>query len=333
MAGEGDGTSITLVDVAVALLGLGPVASLLAWVFGLGPFAVWFWAVSAPSILLLCSIVWWATRDGERPRLRLAVVAGTVGGLLGTFGYDVFRLPFHLFGLRLLTPIDSYGVLLLGADRSNDLTGLAGWLYHVSNGVGFGIAYGVVALGRRWWWGVLWAMVLETATIATPFVGTYGLRGRWVIIGIAYAAHVAYGVPLGRWVERASVRVPQLLELTRRPILVSLSVAVFGLFFWHHPWRSIGSAWSGSSAASASASVSVVRDRFEPRWLRVAVGECVTVHNRDEVIHALRGAGEKPTPLPARGSGRACFADDGVHRVRTSSRPDAGGYVIVDPSR
>ena len=313
----------------MAFLGLCSVASLLAWVFGVGPFATWFWAFSAPALALLVAVVTLATRNGRRPELRTAVVAGTIGGLLGTLGYDVFRLPFHLAGLRLLTPIDSYGVLLLGADHSDDLTGLVGWMYHVTNGVGFGIAYAVVALHRRWWWGVLWAMVLETATILTPFVGTYGIEGKWAIIAIAYAAHVAYGVPLGRWVERAGTRVPQLHEMTKRPIAVALLVTAAGLVLWHHPWTVLGDRDDGGGGAL---SVAVRDGRFVPRWLRVAPGDCVLVHNRDAAGYTVTGAGHD-VALAARGTASVCFDDDGVHRVRTSSRPDAGGYVIVDAEK
>ena len=74
---------------------------------------------------------------------------------MGTIGYDLFRLPFVASGLRVLAPIDSYGVLLLDAHTSSPLSGFAGWVYHFSNGIGFGIAYAAVALGRRrWYWAV-----------------------------------------------------------------------------------------------------------------------------------------------------------------------------------
>ena len=256
---------------AVALAGA-PVASLLAWVFGLGRFSVWFWWVSAPGIVALAVLGVVVGRRGTDPRLHTALVAGTVGGLIGTAGYDLFRLPFAFAGYRLLAPIDSYGVLLLGAPSSSALTGFAGWAYHVSNGVGFGIAYAVVALGRRWWWGVGWAMVLETATVLTPFVDTYALRGRWGLIAVAYAAHVFYGVPLGRWVERAEERVGQLREdTTRRPALLALALVLVGLLAWHQPW------------AGTSTTAAVVRQgRLVPRWLHVPVDACRTVRNEDD---------------------------------------------------
>ena len=308
-------------SVAVVLLAGTPVASLLAWVFGLGRFSTWFWLVSAPGIVALATIAWFTARGGRNPRLHTALVAGTIGGLLGTAGYDLFRLPFAFAGYRLLAPIDSYGVLLLGASSSDALTGFAGWAYHVSNGVGFGIAYAVVALGRRWWWAVLWAMVLESATVLTPFVDTYALRGKWGVIGIAYAAHVFYGVPLGRWVERADQRVAQLREdTTRRPAALSLAIVAAGLLVWHQPWTAIG----GPAAATE-----VRNGRFVPRWLHVPVDGCRLVSNGDDERYALTGV-PGGVELPRRGRARVCFPEPGVHRIRTSAKPDAGGFVIVD---
>ena len=305
--------------VAVVLLAGSPVASLLAWVFGLGRFSQWFWLVSAPGMIALAVVALVVARRGDEPRLHTAMVAGTIGGLIGTAGYDVFRLPFAFAGYRLLAPIDSYGVLLLGAPSSSALTGFAGWAYHVSNGVGFGIAYAVVALGRRWWWAVAWAMVLETATVLTPFVDTYALRGKWGLIAIAYAAHVFYGIPLGRWVERADERVRQLREdTTRRPALVALIAVALGLAVWHQPW----------SSSSSEAAV-IRRGRLVPRWLHVPVDGCRTIRNEDGDDHVLTG-GTARTELRAHERARVCFPDAGVHRLRTSAKPDAGGFVIVD---
>ncbi|HUP87394.1 MAG TPA: hypothetical protein VM143_17210 [Acidimicrobiales bacterium] len=314
-------------SLAVVLLAGTPVASLLAWVLGLGRFSVWFWRVSAPGVAGLIAVGWWLASRRAGGRLHTAMVAGTIGGLIGTAGYDVFRLPFLIAGYRLLAPIDSYGVLLLGAHGSSPLTGFAGWAYHVSNGVGFGIAYAAVAFGRRWWWGVLWAMTLETATVLTPFVDTYGLRGRWGLIAIAYAAHVFYGLPLGRWVERADARVAELrAETAGRPAVLALVGVGVGLLVWHQPWSVVGRGGDDDGGGAAD----VRAGRFVPRWLHVAVDDCIEVHNGDGSSYAISGAGAATVALPRRGTATVCFPEPGVHRIRTSAKPDAGGFVIVD---
>ena len=329
MQARAGGRSPLLLSAVVVVLSGGSVASLLAWVFGLGRFSVFFWTLSAPSIVALAAVGAWlgSTTDERWRRLRTAMVAGTIGGLIGTAGYDLFRLPFHLAGYRLLAPIDSYGVLLLGASGSSPLTGFAGWAYHVSNGVGFGIAYAVVASGRRWWWAVGWAMILESATVLTPFVDTYALRGKWGVIAIAYAAHVFYGLPLGRWVERADERLAQLRDdTTRRPATIALGAVAVGLLAWHQPW-------SGLASLGDPVPVPSVREgRLVPRWVHVPVDGCLALENLDGSAYSVTGTGLAGTAveLPRRGTVDVCFPEAGVHRIRTSAKPDAGGFVIVD---
>lgn len=306
--------------VGLAALGLGPVVPLLAWVYGLGSFAVWFWAVGGPALVVLALLGWVASRPRPRraeraspgpsspDRLHTILVAGTIGGLLGTVGYDLFRVPFAAAGLRVLAPIDSYGVLLLDARTSSPLSGFAGWGYHFSNGIGFGIAYAAVALGRRWWWGIGWGLVLETATLVTPFADAYGLRGQYGMIAVAYAAHVPYGLAVGWAGERGGTLVGQLREVSRRSTVYALAVLVAVLGVWHRPF----SAGAGGAGASGAATT-VVSGRFTPEWVRVPVGGCVTIRFED------------------RAAARRCFSEEGVHRVRLDDRPYSGGFVIADP--
>jgi hypothetical protein len=273
-------------------------------VYGLGRFAVWFRLLAAPAVLLLAGIALAASRPASPyRRLRVALVVGTVGGLVGTIGYDLFRVPFVAGGLRLLAPIDSYGVLLLDDLTSSPLSGFAGWAYHFSNGIGFGIAYAAVALGRRWWWGVGWALVLETASVVTPFADSYGLRGRWGVIAIAYAAHVPYGLAIGWAAQRGDALVAQLAEVSRRSTVYALGALLAFLVVWHQPFYGGG----------AVAATTVEDGRFTPQWMRVPVGGCVTIRH---------GPGE---------SEQRCFDDEGVHRVRLGDRPYSGGFVIADP--
>ena len=278
-----------------ALCGLLPVGALLAWSFELGTFRSWFLVVGVPPLLALVGIAVWG---GRTERFRTALAAGLAGGLLGTIGYDVFRIPFAMAGLRVFAPIESYGVLILGADTSGPLTHFTGWAFHFVNGLGFGVAYAMVALGRNKWWAVAWAMVLETATIVTPFAVTYGLAGKWDLIAIAYAAHVAYGLPLGMVVASAP-RTP--LSLRYAGGMVALLVV--SLVIWLRPF----------ALPETGTETRIENGRFKPEWIRVAPGGCVTVHDG--------------------GSTRElCFDDEGVHRVKLTNEPYSGGFVIVDPA-
>lgn len=311
----------------VAVLGLLPVLALLAWVCGFGAFRPWFLATGLPAVVALVAIgiLSWKRGFGGRA-VRLALVAGSLGGLAGSLGYDIFRIPFIVGGLRLFAPIDSYGVLLLGATESSSATGFAGWAYHFTNGIGFGIAYAAVALGRRWPWAVLWGVVLETATILTPFADSYALRGRWDLIAIAYAAHLAYGVPLGLIVQRAA-------KWDRdRPLYVPASVLLvlmgMVLVVWLRPGSSSAEDERGRAVAPGASAV-VVKGRLHPEWTRVPVGGCVVVENSDDRAYELPG---DDGTLPARGRGRVCPEGEGAHRVRLHGAYFSGGFVLVDPA-
>lgn len=325
----GSGTERILTGIC-GLLGLLSVASLLAWAYRLGRFDLWFLAVGAPAILLLIAIGVWVTRMGRYPRLRAALITGVIGGLLGTIGYDLFRIPFAAAGLRLFAPIESYGVLLVNADSSSPWTDLAGWSYHFANGIGFGVFYAALALGRRWWWGIAWGMVLETGTLITPFATTYAIAGQWDLIAIAYAAHVAYGYPLGRVVQSGRAFADSALEVSRRPIVWTLVALASFLLIWHRPFVIPGDVRARHPVAQGPSAV-VVEGRFVPEWLRVASGGCVVLRNDDESAYTVDAASNKPV-LKTGKTERVCFDEVGVHRVRISNTPYSGGFVIVDPA-
>lgn len=314
----------------VFLLGGTSVASLLAWVYGLGSFRVWFLAVSLPGQLALAAVALWVARRDDLEELRVLLLAGFLGGLVGTIGYDLFRVPFALAGLRVLAPIDSYGVLAAGADASSQWTGLLGWTYHVTNGIGFGLAYAMLAPRRHWGWGVLWAMVLESATIVSPFATQYALRTdeglRLVPIAIAYAAHVPYGLAIGFAVQRPGRTAGAVRSFGRHAVPGLLVAVVAGLVSWLQPWSG-GVAAEGRAVADGASAV-VIDQRFEPEWLRVAPGECVTFDNRDGVTYEIAAGGTSAVLAP--GITQVCFTEPGVHRVRTTDEPYAGGFVIVD---
>ena len=258
----------------LAVAGLLPVAALLAWVCGLGRFSWWFLATGVPAVVVLAALGS-VTRRDHTSWVRVALVAGVLGGLLGTAGYDLFRIPFVLDGRRLFAPIESYGVLLTDARSSSNLTDLAGWSYHVVNGVGFGIAYAAVMVGRRWWWGIGWGLALETATLVTPFADAYALRGNWDVIAIAYAAHVPYGAAVGWAAQDAGRWVPDLAGRRIPVVATSLVAVAAGLLWWHQPWT----------------------DK-EPisTWRRVPLGACATVDGQrscptGDGVHRVRGDG------------------------------------------
>lgn len=136
-------------------------------------------------------------RGEETAEFAVRFRAGLLGGLMGTIGYDLFRIPFHFAGMNPFAPIDAYGLWLVGGTASGWSTDLVGYIYHVSNGLAFGWIYSLIASRRAWGWALLWALMLEALAVATVFGLVFEIRQIGAPVIIAFAAHVFYGVPLG----------------------------------------------------------------------------------------------------------------------------------------
>ncbi len=315
--------------IALALLAMLSVAPLLAWVYRLGEFSTWYWYVTVPALVALAVAGVVVARSERRVRLHHTMVAGAIGGLIGTIGYDVFRLPFMALGLRLLAPVDSYGVLLLDAVGSSGRTGTAGWFFHTTNGVCFGVAFALIAARRHWAWALGWAMVLETATIATPFVTLYGLSTRPWLIVIAYLAHIPYGLAIGFAVRNPEATVRALADFAPRfgttIILVATTAA---LVLWQRPWTTSAVLARGEAVAPGASAVVHGQGRMSPSWLRVPVGGCVSIRN--DMATPLVFAG---TNIAVGVIGQACFERAEVQRVKVANRDWSGGFIIVDPEQ
>lgn len=309
--------------LGTAFLAGGSIAALLADVYGIAPMWRVFWLASVPSMVLLAVGAAW---PGVHPELRKRIRVGAVGGALGTLGYDLVRVPFALAGQRVFAPIESYGLLIADASASSGLTSTLGWLYHLSNGVTFGVAYAVVAARRSWAWGVLWGLLLETVAVLSPFAVRYGISGQLVPIAIAYGAHVFYGYPLGRVVQDLDRVDTALRGWGRHSVAAILVVAMVIIVGWHRPWSQSANERAAARLSAAGPTATVVRrDRFEPEWLRIRAGGCVVVQNSSAVGYA--------TPygrVPAGSAGELCFDRPGVYRVRLGSRPYSGGFVYVE---
>ncbi|MGI8608056.1 MAG: hypothetical protein ACR2MY_02325 [Candidatus Dormibacteria bacterium] len=267
-------------------------------------------------------------RTGRYPTLLVAISAGATGGLLATIAYDIVRLPFLAEGYRLFAPIDTYGILMTGASTSSPFTELLGWSYNFMNGIGFGIAFGMIALGRKWLWAIPFALALETTTIVTPYADVYGLRGKLDVIAIAYGAHLFFGAALGLVVERAG----RWRDIRDSPIPAwwGLAATALVLIVANHPWTL--ASYLAPASALTPRPASVVHDGvFQPDWMRVPVGGCVLLDNRDAHPYRLNAPPQAPT-LAAGSQQRYCFHKVGVSRVVLNGVPYSGGWVLVDPA-
>jgi hypothetical protein len=313
-------------QLGVFVLAGGSIAALLADLFGLAPIWQVFWGVSVASMVLLTVL---AVIPQVSPELRRRIRVGAVAGAAGTLGYDIVRVPFALAGQRVFAPIESYGVLIANATASSGLTSTLGWLYHLSNGVTFGIAYAAVAARRPWPWGIAWGLTLESVAVFSPFASRYGLQGQLVPIAIAYGAHVFYGYPLGRLVQDLDRVDAGLRRIGRFSVAITLTVAALAVVGWHRPWSQTAVEREAAQLSAMGQPHTIVTGtRFEPEWLRIHAGECIVVENRTDVRYETPQGTVAPDAASA-----LCFNTPGVYRVRLGSRPYSGGFVYVEAAR
>ena len=145
----------------------------------------------------------WRLR-GLTPDLRLVVrrraATGLLAGLLGVLAYDLTRLLMVTIFSFQVHPYDTFpifGQLIIGGDK-----GTAQWVvgtgYHYLNGVMFAVGLCMLLPGRRWLFGVAWALGLEAFTL-TFYPGWLHMHD--IVLQeftvVSMTGHLAYGTTIG----------------------------------------------------------------------------------------------------------------------------------------
>lgn len=300
-------------------------AALLAKVYGLTSMQTATLALAAPCSVGLLVVWMWSMRT-SREALTSTLSLGFIGGIAGTIAYDLVRVPFHLMGQRIFAPIGAYGVWISGASTSSRFTEVIGWTYHFSNGITFGMMYALFFRGRAWWWAVVWGLLLETIALGSPFGRIFSVTGNYSAIGIAYAGHIAWGIPLGLLVQHSDAT---LAYLARTPDSLKWSTFLLGC---------VALAWPMFSTARIQRDKDVIprefraeNDFLRPDWVRIQRGAVVRILNpgADSIWvrileHDIRiGPGQRqliPFPRP------------GVHQAFVeTTRRSRSSFVIVEP--
>jgi hypothetical protein len=313
----------TLLAMALAATSIG---ALLSDMYGVLSMHTFFWYITVPSMVVLA--VLGSVRIPALLPVQERIRVGAVAGIAGLIGYDVVRIPLVVIGQRVMAPIDSYGLLISGNSMATPWSNTIGWLFHLSNGITFGVIYCLVAARAHWIFGVLWGVTLETAVVFSPFLERYGLAGKYGSIALAFAAHVAYGLPVGKLCQRFDRTRDELASVFKRPAVIVIGIAFAGLVLWHHPWTTSSARREASrvAAASGQASVVVTHDRFIPEWVRIEPGECVHVANRTTTSFTT-----KLGPVPAAAETDLCPKNKSgsVARVKLNGEAYSGGFVMV----
>jgi hypothetical protein len=186
---------------------------LLAEFYGLCTMRTFFYFVLVPATAVLIVLGVHDRAKGDR-QLWNAVLWGAVAGLAGAAAYDIFRLPFvfsRQWGLEGIVPpmplfkvFPGFGAMLLGEPAVqtyySPAAHLIGWAYHFSNGASFGIMYAALVgtpQVRHWIWGVMMAVGIELALLASPYTRFFGIPMSSLFVAVTLTAHIIFGAAMG----------------------------------------------------------------------------------------------------------------------------------------
>ncbi len=124
---------------------------------------------------------------------------GLLAGALATAAYDISRWSVEATNLsssNSFVAIRVFGTGLTGRSPFDAAALAAGWTFHLVNGLGFALAYMFLAAGRRWWYAVGYALVLE-AFLVGLYPGWLGLTLTREFLSVSIGGHIAFGTVLG----------------------------------------------------------------------------------------------------------------------------------------
>jgi hypothetical protein len=282
-----------------------------------------------PSLVLLAAVCVGA-QTRQRRDVRDAIMVGAFAGLLATFAYDIARIPFLLAGVRVFITHDAYGIWIAEAELSSRFTHALGWAYHFSNGISFGVIYALFMRGEHWGLAVLYALMLETINLLTPFSAVFGISRNWLAIGILYLGHLAFGVVLGVIIQNFE---RWLAWLKASPIwqFASALVVGFGLL-------TIDTLLPASAALDARASAGVFKIEghlLNPDFIRLVDGRRdVEIRNPDNKPVTVKTRPiERTVLVPSNSNLRLELPHEGIFQlfVETPGRTTSS-FVIVEPA-
>jgi hypothetical protein len=145
---------------------------------------------------------WWFERvapSDVRRRFHEVLRVGAVAGLVATVAYDASRWSLvHLFGLGVnpYGALSAFGDALLPGSRKAGWVPVAGFGYHVLNGVSFGIAYTGLFRRRGALVGIAFGLGLEACMLAI-YPGWLDIKSLSEFTQMSIVGHVCYGATLG----------------------------------------------------------------------------------------------------------------------------------------
>ncbi len=181
-----------------------------------------------PSIIVIFAIG--ILSRSRFPRISNRIFVGMSAGAVASFALEAIRIPGYMFAKWL--PMDSM-ISLPGLFLTEKITALsevkqvvmqsgvamnlyhapfdafmAGALWHFWNGATFGIIYALLIGKGKWWYGMIWAFIIEIVMMVSPYLiimkGPFGIEHMdgYNIFAITLIAHLAFGAVLGILVQK-----------------------------------------------------------------------------------------------------------------------------------
>jgi len=194
-----------------------------------------------PSVVIIFAIGILAR--SKYPRLTSRVFKGMAAGAIASIGLETIRIPAYMFAKWM--PMDSM-ISLPGLLLTEKITALsqvkqvimqsgipmnlyhapldaflAGGLWHFWNGATFGIIYALLIGKGKWWYGMIWAVVIELTMMMAPYLimmkGPFGIEymDGYNIFVITLIAHLVFGAILGIIVQRWKKDSTSIIDLKR----------------------------------------------------------------------------------------------------------------------
>ncbi len=195
---------------------------------GIIPYSTFRDVAIIPSIIIIFAIG--ILSRSKFPRLTNRLFVGMAAGSIASFALEAIRIPAYMFTKWI--PMDSM-ISLPGLLLTEKITALsevkqtimqsgvpmnlyhapfdafiAGGLWHFWNGATFGIIYALLIGKGRWWYGMIWAVIIEMVMMMAPYLiimkGAFGIEHMdgYNIFVVTLIAHLAFGAILGIIVQK-----------------------------------------------------------------------------------------------------------------------------------
>ena len=208
---------------------------------GIIPYASFRDMAIIPSIVIIFAIG--IMSRSKFPRITSRLFKGMAAGAIASIALEAIRIPGYMFAKWI--PMDSM-ISLPGLLLTEKITALsevkqaimqsgvpmnlyhapldafiAGGLWHFWNGATFGIIYALLIGKGRWWYGMIWAVVIEMVMMVAPYLimmkGPFGVEHMdgYNIFAITLIAHLAFGAILGIIVQKWKKDSISIMDLRR----------------------------------------------------------------------------------------------------------------------